>query len=213
LNFQLGPIASSPVSDTDDFGPIPLLPEIPSYITFSDVEYVAEGTHAVIYKVLATGKEQHTRCLKLFRENWDTPYILESTAYAYLNRSGVEKFIPKVYGCGLRPLSGWGLHSITGEEESLHHAIVMEWIEDAEMLSEKNITVDLTVNFIHGLIHIHDAGVLHSDTFAQNMLVVPSKKRSVWIDFSCAKIGAELYYDQEIGGVASLSMGMLVNRT
>lgn len=189
---------------------MPHLPEIPQYITFSNVEYIAEGTHAVVYKVRATGKEQHTRCLKLYHQHWDTPYNLESTAFAYLERAGVEKVIPKVYGYGFRPRSEWGLDCSQGEADTLHHGILMEWIEDAEVLSEKNVTIDLAVNFIRGLILIHNAGILHSDTFAHNMLVVPSKKRSVWIDFSCAELGAEPFYDQEAWGAAGISIRMVI---
>lgn len=161
--------------------------------------------------MLATGKEKHTRCLKLFRENWDTPYYLETTAYSYLGRAGVETVIPKVYGCGYRSRSGWGFASSEAEDQVRHRGLLIEWIDNAEALSEQNITIDLAANFIRGLIRIHNAGILHYDTFAHNMLVVPSKKRSVWIDFSCAQMESEAFHDQEIWGVAGSVIGMVIS--
>ena len=115
-----------------------------------------------------------------------------------------------MYGCGFRSGSGWGLEYTPGELESSYNGILMEWIEGAEELSEDNITLDLAANFIRGLARIHSAGVLHADTFTRNMSVVPSKKRSVWLDFSCAAIGAEAHHNEELWGAAGIAIGLVL---
>jgi len=190
--------------------PRPPLRRIPSGVTFSDSEYIGEGTHSVVYKVTARkDQKEYTRCLKIFQKGWDTPYILETAAYAYLRTARVEEFIPKFYGYDLRTPSQWGLDRIMGEEDGEFYGIVVEWIEGGEQLSERNITLELVVNFICGLIKIHNAGVFHNDPSEQNMLVVPSTKRSVWIDFSCALIGSQRYHQGEMEGVAGFAIGMV----
>ena len=195
----------------EDFDPIERLPEIASDMMFPKSEFISEGAHAFIYKVLATSRnEQNIRCLKIFRKGWDSPYLLETTAYAYLRQAGVESFVPEFFGWALRTQSDWGLPCVPDEGEGQYYGILIEWVEGAEPLSEKNINSGLAVNFIRGLNRIHSAGVLHNDTFIRNMLVVPSTKRSVWIDFSCAKIGMdEDYQDQEMWGAAGTVVRMV----
>ena len=173
------------------------------------MRFIAEGTHSFIFKCIAQdGSQSNTRCLKLFREGWMTPYNLETTAYAYLVHARVEYYIPKVYGVGLRSVSGWGLADIWGESEDQYYGILMEWLEGAQQLSEDNVTIDHAICLAIGLSKIHDAGVLHWDTFPRNILVIPGSKRGVWIDFSCAQIGEERVHDKEmyIGGGLAIEM-------
>ena len=168
------------------------LPELQPQIVFSEFEFVAEGTHSFVYKVLASDESRRdVRCLKLFRKDWMTPFNLETTAYAFLQDANLKDYIPKVYGQGKRTVSEWGLENIAGDKEGEYYGIIMEWIEGAERLSETNVTVGGAIALVNGLAQIHNAGVLHFDTFPRNMLVVPGTERAVWIDFSCAQSGEE----------------------
>jgi len=186
--------------------PRPPLPKIPPGVTFSNFEYIAEGTHAVIYKVTAQKDDRKaTRCLKIYQQGWDTPYYLETTAYAYLRRAQVEEFVPKFYGYDFRNPSDWGLHGATDVNEEPVYGILLEWLDGAEQLSEQNMDSAVVIDFIRGIIQIHNAGILHNDIFERNMLVLPSK-RSVWVDFSCAKMGREDIHDQEASALAGFAI-------
>ena len=150
---------------------------------------------------------QYIRCLKIYQKDWDTPYMLETNAYAYLRRAGVKEYVPKFYGYDQRTPAQWGLPSIMGHTDGEFYGILLEQLEGAIQLSEKNVTLDNVVDFIAGVARIHSAGILHNDIFDRNMLYIPEAKRSVWIDFSCAQIGYdEDYYDQELQGVAGFSI-------
>lgn len=161
-----------------------------------------------MYKVVAQrDTKPYIRCLKLFRKGWDTPYFLETTAYAYLRLARVEDFVPKFYGYDSRTPSQWGLDTIFGEKDGMFYGILLEWLEGAERLSSQNMTLDNVVDFIRGLAQIHNAGILHNDIFERNMLVIPATKRAVWVDFSCSKMGAEDYHDQETEAMAGFAVG------
>lgn len=147
-----------------------------------------EGAHAVIYKVIARNDRLGARlsaCLKLFREDALSEYNHETTAYSYLHRAGVEYYIPEVYGVGRRTCLRWGIKNDTSETE--YYGILMEWLEGAERLSPQNVTMQHAITLVRGLSKIHDAGVLHFDTFDRNILVIPGSRRAVWIDFSSAQ--------------------------
>lgn len=155
---------------------------------FTDVIFMAEGTHSEIYKVTVINKRLGTlmpACLKLFRQDAMTPYNLETTAYTFLNHAGVEYYIPEVYGVGKRTCDGWGMVNDMSEIE--YYGILMEWLDGAERLNSRNVTIDHAITLVRGLSKIHDAGVLHFDAFERNILVIPGSKRAVWIDFSCAQ--------------------------
>jgi predicted Ser/Thr protein kinase len=132
-----------------------------------------------------------------------TPFNLEKTAYEYLRAAEVEGCIPHVYGYGCRTLSAWGLPS-TPDRDGLYNAIVMEWIENAEQLSANNVNLDNACRLLKGLSKIHEAGVLHYDTFRRNLLVVPGTNRVLWIDFSCAHINEEKSHPVEMQGAAGV---------
>jgi predicted Ser/Thr protein kinase len=191
--------------------PCPPLPKIPPGVTFSNFQYIAEGTHAVIYKVtVRKDKRKATRCLKIYHQGWDTPYYLETTAYAYLRRAQVEEFVPKFYGYDFRKPSNWGLQAATAEDEEPLYGILLEWLDGAKQLSEQNMDSAVVIDFMRGLTQIHNAGILHNDIFECNMLVLPSK-RSVWIDFSCAKMGREDIHDQEALALAGFAIETVRN--
>jgi serine/threonine protein kinase len=138
-----------------------------------------------------------------------TPYNREATAYAYLLHADVRSYIPKVYGTAKRTVSGWGLDHIDGDNEGEYYGILMEWIEGSEQLTEANITIDLAVCLVNGLARIHEAGVLHDDTYERNILVVPGTSRGVWIDFSCSQVElVDEYLNEEmyIGGAIPIEI-------
>ena len=167
--------------------PIPPIKNIQEDTVFTEVIYVADGAHAIVYKVTARNERFGTcmpACLKLFREDCISEYNHETTAYALLRRAGVNYYIPTIYGVGRRTPAGWGIDTDTSETE--YYGILMEWLEGAERLNSQNITMDHAVTLVMGLTKIHDAGVLHFDTFDRNILVIPGSQRAVWIDFSCA---------------------------
>jgi len=133
-----------------------------------------------------------------------TPYNLERTAYTYLRHADVTYYVPEVYGWGKRTKKGWGLDS-NGKSE--YYGIVMEWLEGAEPINQRNVSLDHAVSLAYGLSKIHDAGILHFDGFDRNMMIFPDSKRAVWIDFSCAQVGsAEFSYRQETYGSGAVPM-------
>ena len=133
--------------------------------------------------------------------------MLETNAYAYLRRAGVEQYVPKFHGYDRRTPAQWGLPSIMGHTDGEFYGILLEWLEGGVQLSEENVTLDNVVDFITGIARIHNAGILHNDVFERNMIFIPETKRSVWIDFSCSQLGYdEDYYDQELEGVAGFSI-------
>jgi hypothetical protein len=138
-----------------------------------------------------------------------TPFNLECTAYAYMIEAGIEDYIPEVYGWGKRSVSGWGLEDIEGDKHGEYYGILMEWLEGAEQISIKNVTMENAIGLANGLLKIHGAGVLHFDTFVRNMMVFPNSKRAAWVDFSCAQIGVtEKIQKQEMysGGLVPVEL-------
>jgi hypothetical protein len=141
--------------------------------------------------------EETTVCLKLYGQEWMTPYNLETTAYAVLRDAGVEDYIPAVYGVAIRTLGDWGIE-LGWDNPREYRGLVMEWLEGAEQISAENVSLSHVVSLMTGLVKIHEAGVLHRDGFDRNIMVFPGSKRGVWIDFSCAHIhGPEWAYKQE----------------
>jgi serine/threonine protein kinase len=187
------------------------LATIAADIVFRDWEYISEGTHATVYKVIASdGESEGTFCVKLFGSEWMTTYNFETTAYEHLQHAEVEGCIPRVYGCGIRTLSEWGLVDVVvntkGDEDIVFYGILMEWLEGAEQLSDDNITMDLAVSVANGLAKIHDAGVYHGDARARNILVYPETNRAVWIDFSCAMLDWEHFHESEMKSAGSIGL-------
>lgn len=170
-------------------------------MTFSNAVLVSEGTHALIYKAIATVNDDNfTCCLKLYRKNWMTPFNLECTAYGRLLRAGVDqRYIPKIYGFAKRTLSQWGVSDIGQDEQDGFYGLIIEWIETGQRITPEDLTIDHAVTLINGLRKIHDAEVLHFDVFDRNILIIPGSKRAVWLDFSCAQFDEpDSSYDQEM---------------
>ena len=72
-------------------------------------------------------------------------------------------------------------------DDGLPKALLLEYLEEAKMLSIENITVGLADKAVRALYHIHAAYVLHNDVHGRNVLVLPSG-RVVWIDFDAAMV-------------------------
>lgn len=148
-------------------------------------------------------------CLKLFREGWMTPFNLERTAYTHLRHAGVTYHIPEVYGWGKRTMKGWGLD---GDGQSEYYGIVMEWLEGAQPINQKNVSLEHAVTLTYGLAKIHDAGILHFDGFDRNMMIFPGSNRAVWLDFSCAQVeAAEFAYRQETYSSGAVPVHYVLN--
>jgi hypothetical protein len=136
-----------------------------------------------------------------------TPFNLEMAAYErILPLQRMTKYVPSIYGYDARPLSGWGFPDGDVKDHDLRYAIVMEWIENAEILSTENITVDNASVLLAGLSKIHEGGVLHYDTYRRNILVVPETMRALWIDFSCSQTYENNNFAQEM----ELAGGMIL---
>jgi tRNA A-37 threonylcarbamoyl transferase component Bud32 len=187
------------------------LPLLTENIKFHNWVYITEGTHATIYQAKEL-EEGALYCVKLFRKRWMTPFNLEKTAYEYMQAAKIERYIPHVYGYGFRTLSEWGIDipglDILGDEE-VYYGIVMEWITDGEQLSVNNINIDYACSLLKGLAKIHEAGVLHYDTFRRNLMIVPGTRRALWIDFSCAHMNEEYVLAQEIGLAAGVILDLV----
>jgi predicted Ser/Thr protein kinase len=200
------PTISAPPPADGEIEGLPLLTEA---VKFYDWKYITEGTHATIYQAKELD-EGALYCMKLFRKHWMTPFNLEKTAYEYLQAAKIEQYIPHVYGYGVRNLSEWGI-DIPGlnvqDDDEVYYGIVMEWIMDGEQLSVENINIDYACTLLKGIAKIHEAGVLHYDTFRRNLIVVPGTRRALWIDFSCAHMNEEYVLAQEIG----LAAGVIIN--
>lgn len=180
------------------------VPRIPDDMKFDHLTFMSKGTHALVFR----GKEAHVEdsqfyCIKLFRKGWATPFNLELTAYErLLHDRNIQKYIPHVYGYGLRTLSEWGFDR-SPDDKDVYSGIVMEWIENAKALARDNVTIHNANVLLAGMSKIHQSGVLHYDAFMRNTLVVPEARRAVWIDFSCAHMNEETYLGEEMEGVAS----------
>jgi len=181
------------------------LPHIDDTWTFSDWTFVAEGTHAIVYRAKETEFGEYY-CMKLFRSGWMTPFNLEKTAYELLQDANIVGYIPHVYGYGYRTLSDWGIPS---SEDDIYYGFVMEWLGKAEKVSAENITLDSAAMLLEGLADIHRAGVLHNDMYRRNIMVIPGEERGVWIDFSCAHTDEENMHRQEMNICGGIVLGLV----
>jgi serine/threonine protein kinase len=191
----------------DDIEPLPQLDES---IKFHDWTLMAKGTHSRIYRTKQVGAEDSPFfCVKIFRRGWMTPFNLERAAYEHLQAAKIEGYIPHVYGFDSRTLSTWGI-SAKSEDDELHYAIVMEWIENGEQVSSENISISSAAMLIAGLEKVHKVGVLHNDIYKRNILVVRDEDRGVWTDFSCAySKGQEDYLGQEMSSARGIVLEMV----
>jgi hypothetical protein len=65
------------------------------------------------------------------------------------------------------------------------NGILLEYLPDAERLTEQNITSDIAVQAMKALRGIHTAYVRHGDVHRRNIMLVKGE-RVVWIDFDCS---------------------------
>ena len=182
------------------------LPLIDNTCTFYDWQLIAEGTHALVYRVKET-QYWETYCVKLFRSGWLTPFNLERTAYEHLLDANIVGYIPHVYGYGYRTLPEWGFPST---EEDMYYGLVMEWLDKAERISAENIRLDSAAMLLEGLADIHKAGILHNDLYRRNIIVIPGENRGVWIDFSCAHTNEKYAHRQEMNIATGMILDMVV---
>jgi tRNA A-37 threonylcarbamoyl transferase component Bud32 len=185
------------------------LPQLDETLQFHDWTLMAAGTHARIYRTKQVGIYNSPYfCIKLFRRGWMTPFNLERTAYEYIQAAQIEDYVPQVFGYDSRTLSSWGL-PYNPEDDKPYYALVMEWIENAEQMSAENITIDSACTLLTGLGKIHAAGVLHNDTFKRNLLVVREEENGIWTDFSCAQMGVETNFGEEMESAQGIILEMV----
>ena len=187
------------------------MPVIHESIQFENPQFVSSGLHAFVYKVEAVDAQggRLVCCLKLFKKEWTSAYDTEAAAYEYLLHNEVEFWIPDIIGTAQRNVSGWGLDNLDGDREGNYYGLLMEWIEGGERLTPENVRADHIVSFVRGLVRIHEAGVLHNDTWARNMLVVPGSNRAVWIDFGSATLDPteeQMKQEMELGATHPITM-------
>ena len=135
------------------------------------------------------------------------PYNLEKTAYEYLQASDIKDIIPFVHGHAYRTLSEWGMPT-QQHDQDVYYGLVMDWLE-GEALSVFNVDINNACDLLAALAKIHEAGVLHYDTFRRNMMVFPGTRRVAWIDFSCAKINAGDALASELGDAAGVILELV----
>ncbi|KDQ52338.1 hypothetical protein JAAARDRAFT_102523, partial [Jaapia argillacea MUCL 33604] len=112
----------------------------------------------------------------------------EKRAYEHLLHFGVcaKGFVPQCYGWFTLPdFEGvsW-LHPFVSDSKA-PNAILIQYFEGAVKLDVENITVDLAEQALTAMSHIHDARVLHYDTYPRNHLVLPNGRIAI-IDFDAA---------------------------
>jgi tRNA A-37 threonylcarbamoyl transferase component Bud32 len=101
----------------------------------------------------------------------------------------------------------WQPHLHRFLDEGPPNAILIEYIPGIEPLSIETATKERMAKFTEGLQAIHDAGIIHFDTYARNMMVDSSKSdKVVWLDFDRARTlddtrlsdrEKELIYDEQ----------------
>jgi hypothetical protein len=173
---------------------------------FVDWTLIAEGTHSLIYRVSIANYDFSVPylCVKLFRPRRLLPFNLEKTAYeSFLKAQIPSEYIPQIRGYGRRTLETWGLPASSGDGDT-YYGLLMEWLEGAERISAKNITLTAACMLLNGLRRIHDAGIYHNDTFARNLVIIPEHEQGVWLDFSCARTGHEQYMREEMQNANAL---------
>lgn len=66
------------------------------------------------------------------------------------------------------------------------HALLLEYFEDAETISFRNVSIEIADTALRHLRDIHTAYVLHGDLDGDNILLLPDG-RVVWVDFDSSE--------------------------
>jgi len=175
------------------------LPVLPSKFHVSNVRFVHLSYHSQVYLVdFVHEGEQLSAILKVFSKDNEQRYQDEVNAYRLLNHYDVPSrgVVPKLYGI-LPNITEKKLHTLLGVAQPNESqitfpasAILIEYIEGAEMPTKHNMTVQMAEEILRGLRLIHNAHVLHYDTEPRNILITPATGKAVWIDFSNAEMAA-----------------------
>lgn len=134
-----------------------------------------------------------------FRSEYTHFYEREVAAYRRLTERGVpqKRLVPSFYGCieHIHPKDWPNRHKFEDESpDNPLNAILIEYIPGIEPLTFETATPERMDKFGEGMQAIHDAGVLHLDAYARNMMIDPSKPdKAIWLDFDRARVlGDEL---------------------
>ena len=134
-------------------------------------------------------------------------YRCELQAYRSLQAHNVcGKGVPQFYGTleSLDP-SAFKQDLEDFSDDKYLPCAILEWLPDARPLSGLKWSPQVVEPLFTALDHIHQAGVIHNDSYPKNILVVPEQQRQriVWIDFDVSILFVEgrrekMSYDDEV---------------
>jgi len=202
-----------------DLGKIPpakLFPSInPSSIRA--VEFLEKGGHSTVFRVELTCHDGSTvpAIMKAFSNEFTEELRSEIAAYKIFYRENVGDFVPRLYAYKEWTQREWrkNFPSIRLERESGEEVrggittFFLEYIADAEFVSPENVSTMIAAKALVALESIHKLGILHGDIKIDNLLIVPSTGRVVWIDFSSSVTPVtrlQNWLDLEMQGVLKL---------
>jgi hypothetical protein len=174
---------------------------------FKEWRLLAVGTHGSVRRARIQNNDfDGFVCVKLFTEEWKEAYEREVNAYELMYHRGVTGCVPRVYWKGALPESRWngGIES-DSDDGVILYGLVMEFFDDCREVDFSKIGVTTAEAIGRALKRIHDGRVAHSDIAERNVLLVrqAGKIRVVWIDFSCAWVGAsDTVLDNDWAGLA-----------
>jgi serine/threonine protein kinase len=193
---------------------VPHLPRIPKAVRLSDARLIGRGVHSEVYSAPATYKNQTiTVALKFFSEqDWKERFEAELLCYEFLEHGSVSGVVPAAYGydinwdyAKLLKTLGDSLF-LTSPLRTPVSVLVLEYIADSVPLSPDCVNWRICKEIMRGLDLMHTAQVLHHDVGEQNILVVPSTGRAVWIDFPSSFVNPD---DMEIWDERQMTHSLL----
>ncbi|RFU24013.1 hypothetical protein B7463_g12327, partial [Scytalidium lignicola] len=165
------------------------------YIRDPDGNLVDGFKHLQPRYVGDSNKVQHhyfERSPRAMRDREYDPYVCELKAYQRLKESGIcdRGIVPQYYGT-IKNID-WQLYQphldMFASDPYAPNAIILEYVQNAQMLNEDNYTTLRMENFLSGIKEIHKVSIEHSDPATRNMMVVDGDpERAVWIDFDRAQ--------------------------
>ncbi|CRG82904.1 Periodic tryptophan protein 2 homolog [Talaromyces islandicus] len=185
-------------------------PLVPDELDISPSDFVfletLEGKSSVVFKVIVCDQPRVMVSHDRGPSKYDPPnrevnlFVCESTAYRHLKARGFceRRVIPEFYG--------------------------IEYIPDLHQIDLSNYTKEQITQLRQILDDIHQAGVLHHDTYPRNMCVSESQDRVLWIDFDSAQTFSKerpiserqkMWFKNEVGLVEEIfdSLVMFITTT
>ncbi|PWY76045.1 hypothetical protein BO94DRAFT_549357 [Aspergillus sclerotioniger CBS 115572] len=113
----------------------------------------------------------------------------ESTAFMRLQERGLcnRGYVPEFYGLieHIKPADHLPyLKDFLGDNPN---AILLEYVPDIRPISLAKFSRERSYKLRSILSEIHDAGIIHGDTYPRNIMVQESSDRVLWVDFDRAQ--------------------------